>query len=125
MEAAMCVEQGGFWIASLSQSFDNIAVAMQTLFEISTTEGWVDVMYSAVDSRGPFMEPSRDENELASLFFVWFILVGSFFILNLCVGVIVVNFNKIKEDGGSVMMTPEQQAWVDTQHNFMKRRVFL
>eukprot|EP00746_Dinoflagellata_sp_MGD_P076201 gnl/MRDRNA2_/MRDRNA2_30674_c0_seq1.p1 gnl/MRDRNA2_/MRDRNA2_30674_c0~~gnl/MRDRNA2_/MRDRNA2_30674_c0_seq1.p1 ORF type:complete len:1012 (+),score=166.39 gnl/MRDRNA2_/MRDRNA2_30674_c0_seq1:174-3038(+) len=124
IEAAMCVEQGGFWLATLSQSFDNILEAIQTLFEISTTEGWVDVMYSAVDARGPYLEPSRDENEMASLFFVWFILVGTFFILNLCVGVIVDNFNKIKEDGGSVLMTEEQMAWVDTQRNFMKRRMF-
>ena len=26
-----------------------------TLFEISTTEGWVDVMYSAADSMGPYV----------------------------------------------------------------------
>jgi hypothetical protein len=81
-------------------------------------------MYSAVDSRGPYMEPKRDVNEFASLFFVWFILVGTFFILNLCVGVIVDNFNKIKEDGGTVLMTEDQQAWADTHRNFMKRRVF-
>jgi hypothetical protein len=125
MEAAMCVEQGGYWIPSLSQSFDNIFTSMLTLFEISTTEGWVDVMYSACDSRGPYLEPKRDEQEVfASLFFCLFILVGTFFILNLCVGVIVDNFNKIKDAGGNIMMTEAQQNWVNTQRNFLGRKQF-
>merc|ERR1719265_2707955 len=121
----MCVEQGGFWLPSLSQSFDNILSSMLTLFEISTTEGWVDVMYSACDSRGSYMEPQRDVNEVfASLFFCLFILVGTFFILNLCVGVIVDNFNKIKDSGGSIMMTEAQANWSNTMRNFFKRKQF-
>jgi hypothetical protein len=124
-EAATCVEQGGQWMPSLSQSFDNIFESMMTLFEISTTEGWVDVMYAASDSMGPYMEPKRDENEIfAGLFFCLFILVGTFFLLNLCVGVIVDNFNNIKEGGGSLMMTEAQENWVNTQRNFLGRRQF-
>jgi hypothetical protein len=33
-------------------NFDNIINAMITLFVISTTEGWVDLMVVGVDSRG-------------------------------------------------------------------------
>jgi hypothetical protein len=35
----------------IQQSFNNIGWSLMTLFEISTTEGWVDVMLAAVDSR--------------------------------------------------------------------------
>ena len=32
------------------QNFDNIFAAMGTLFEMSTTEGWVDIMHHGVDA---------------------------------------------------------------------------
>ena len=34
-------------------NFNNIFNAMQTLFEMSTTEGWTAVMYNGVDARSP------------------------------------------------------------------------
>ncbi len=39
------------WGSVVPQSFDNIFTAMGALYEISTTEGWVDVMIAAVDQR--------------------------------------------------------------------------
>ena len=47
----------------LFQHFDNIFWSVVTLFEISTTEGWVDVMYGGVDSRGPQKEPEQNYDE--------------------------------------------------------------
>lgn len=38
-----CLDLGGDWINS-PFNFDNILVAMQTLFILSTTEGWIDRM---------------------------------------------------------------------------------
>ena len=46
-----CINTGGLWV-SRPYSFDNIAYAMLTLFEMSTTEGWVAVMWSGVDATG-------------------------------------------------------------------------
>ena len=42
-------------------------------------------------------------------------IVGSQFILNLFVGVVMDNFNKLKEQSemGSVFVTEEQRAWID------------
>jgi hypothetical protein len=108
----------------LNQNFDSIGEAMLTLFEISTTEGWVDVMYAGTDARGPFMQPLRDVQELWSIFFVLFIFVGSFFILNLCVGVILDNFNKIKSQGDEILMTNEQREWINARTALMRRQMF-
>ena len=47
--AAACVEQGGKWL-TYDRNFDNIGSGMMTLLEISTTEGWVDVMYQGQDA---------------------------------------------------------------------------
>jgi hypothetical protein len=44
-----CILYGGYWQPAES-SFDNIGYAMLTLFEMSTTEGWVAVMWAGVDA---------------------------------------------------------------------------
>lgn len=50
-------------------------------------------------------------------FFVLFMIIGSQFILNLFVGVIMDNFNKIKEkeDMGGMFVTEDQKKWLDAQ----------
>ena len=62
-----------------------------------STEGWIDVMDAGTDAVGVDMQPKRDNNIYMIFFFVFFMIVGSQFILNLFVGVIMDNFNKIKE----------------------------
>jgi len=42
---------GGIWINN-DQNFDNIIQAIMTLYQVSTTEGWVNVMYNGIDSIG-------------------------------------------------------------------------
>jgi len=125
-DAALCLEQGGRWV-NMNQNFNNIMISVLSLFEISTTEGWVDLMYAGVDARGPMMNPERDTTELFAIFFVAFILIGSFFMLNLCVGVIIDNFNKMKSDKkGSILMTDSQAAWVQAQrHVWTKKQFFV
>ena len=90
---------------------------MLTLFEISTTEGWVDVMYTAVDATSPMWSEMRDYNAwLWSFFFVLFIIVANFFLLNLCVGVIVDNYGRMQSEGeGPVLLTKEQAEWLELQ----------
>lgn len=46
-----CIRAGGTWLNS-DQNFDTIWNALPLLCEIITTEGWLSVMYKAVDSRG-------------------------------------------------------------------------
>ena len=44
-----CLDYGGNWI-NRDQNFDNIGSAMITLFNVMTTEGWIGVMWDAVDA---------------------------------------------------------------------------
>lgn len=46
-----CLDNGGEWV-NADQQFDNVFQAMSTLFQISTTEGWVDIMNRGIDSVG-------------------------------------------------------------------------
>lgn len=63
----------------------------------ATFEGWMEVMADAVDCRGIDMQPEREANIYAYIYFVIFIVCGSFFTLNLFIGVIIDNFNALKK----------------------------
>ena len=66
------------------------------------------------------LAPRRDHNAIA-FFFVIFMILANFFILNLFVGIILDNFARIAEergDGSSATMTKEQQLWSQRKRNF-------
>lgn len=46
------------------------------------------------------MQPKTDSNEIMALYFITFVFIGSFFIINLFVGIIVDSFSKEKEKLG-------------------------
>jgi len=49
-------------------------------------------------------------------FFVVFMVIGSFFILNLFVGVVISTYNREKERlGKDFMLSTEQKQWVETK----------
>eukprot|EP00957_Ditylum_brightwellii_P030192 2284667-Ditylum_brightwellii.AAC.1 len=54
----------GEWTDVIPQNFNNVLNGIALLFEISTTEGWVDIMYTAIDQRGVESQPVRDNNVL-------------------------------------------------------------
>ena len=71
--------------------------AMVTMFGMMSTEGWLEVMWSAVDSTKVNQMPLRNNNPFFILFFSIFMIIGSLFILNLFVGVVINTFNIEKE----------------------------
>ncbi|CAM9352114.1 unnamed protein product, partial [Heterosigma akashiwo] len=125
---------GTYWDAVAPQSFDNVYEAMCTLFEISTTEGWVDVMLYAVDNRGIGYQPVKNANTGWVFFFIIFMLVGSFFVMNIFVGVIVDFFSRESSKshegqaldggggGGTLLMTEKQREWARTQKLLIRAR---
>jgi len=78
-------------------TFDHVGIAYLALFQVATFEGWMEVMEDAVDARGVDLQPQREANLYAYLYFVIFIVCGSFFTLNLFIGVIIDNFNMLKK----------------------------
>lgn len=112
----VCECWGASWEPPIPWNFNNIGWAMLTFFELSTTEGWVTVMTQAIDATDIDMQPIRDNQMKWAYFFVVFNLVGSFFVVNLFVGVIIDNFNRMKAAlGGDFMLTPEQKKWIEAQ----------
>ncbi len=60
-------------------SFDNIGYAMLTVFQCVTMEGWTQILYWTNDSMGSYFN---------WVYFVPLIVLGSFFMLNLVLGVL-------------------------------------
>ncbi|XP_039514892.1 calcium channel, voltage-dependent, N type, alpha 1B subunit, a isoform X5 [Pimephales promelas] len=69
-------------------NFDNILFAVLTVFQCITMEGWVDILYNANDASGNFWN---------WLYFIPLIIIGSFFMLNLVLGVLSGEFAKERE----------------------------
>merc|ERR1712209_371468 len=109
----VCLEiEGGLWV-NPRISFDNVALAYLSLFQIATFKGWMDIMDDAVDNVGQNLQPRYEASIYAYMFFVAFIVFGSFFTLNLLVGVIIDKFNEQKNKGGSLdtFMTEDQKKY--------------
>jgi hypothetical protein len=89
---------------------------MVTLFVMSTTEGWIDVMWSGVDSVDIGFQPQINNRPLWIIFFISFIVVGSLFMLNLFVGVVINTFDQEKEKlGKNYMLTENEREWIQIQ----------
>ena len=60
------------------------------------------------------MEPIKNNKPYFVSFFIAYMIVGSLFISNLFVGVVIDNFNKIKEKNelGSAFVTDNQRQWI-------------
>lgn len=93
---------------------DNVIRAMMTLFVVSNNEGWPDVMYMYVDATGLETGPKPGAGILNAYFFIFFVFVGSFFFMNLFVGVLFLNFEKAQRDEKEAMLLDgDEIKWVD------------
>ncbi|TKS77574.1 Dihydropyridine-sensitive L-type skeletal muscle calcium channel subunit alpha-1 [Collichthys lucidus] len=94
--------------------FDNIGFAMLTVFQCITMEGWTKVLYWVNDAIG---------NEWPWLYFVPLILLGSFFVLNLVLGVLSGEFTKEREKArsrGEFQKLRERQQLDEDLHGYME-----
>lgn len=103
------------WV-TVPYNFDNIFQAILTLFSISTLEAWPTYMYAAVDGVAAGISQKRDYNQYAALYYISFIFLTDFFIMNLYLGAVVKKFNEIQEEiDGSFFLSSGQKEWVKTQ----------
>ncbi|XP_041264394.1 sodium channel protein type 5 subunit alpha-like isoform X3 [Onychostruthus taczanowskii] len=110
---------GTFYWTKVKVNFDNVGAGYLALLQVATFKGWMDIMYAAVDSRECEEQPEWECNLYMYLYFVIFIIFGSFFTLNLFIGVIIDNFNQQKKKlgGQDIFMTEEQKKY----YNAMKK----
>ena len=77
-----------------------------------TTEDWMSPLFKSVESDSINLGmPQAFQGFIHKAFYGMFMLVGSLFMINLFVGVIIDNFNKIKSshEVGGAFVTPKQR----------------
>ncbi|XP_075226668.1 sodium voltage-gated channel paralytic [Lycorma delicatula] len=115
----VCIAENYTWENS-PMNFDHVGKAYLCLFQVATFKGWIQIMNDAIDSRELNKQPIRETNIYMYLYFVFFIIFGSFFTLNLFIGVIIDNFNEQKKKAGGsleMFMTEDQKKY----YNAMKK----
>uniref|UniRef100_A0A8C8A1U2 Sodium channel protein n=1 Tax=Oryzias sinensis TaxID=183150 RepID=A0A8C8A1U2_9TELE len=116
-ECLLLVNDSARW-KNVKINFDNVGAGYLALLQVATFKGWMDIMYAAVDSRDLEDQPQYEVNLYMYLYFVIFIIFGSFFTLNLFIGVIIDNFNQQKKKmSQDIFMTEEQKKY----YNAMKK----
>jgi hypothetical protein len=73
-------------------NFDSVLQGMTTLFTVMTFEGWPSLLYTAIDSTQEDKGPIYNNRRAVSVFFVAFIVVIAFFMVNIFVGFVIVTF---------------------------------
>lgn len=116
--------EGNVWL-NRKYNFDDLGKALMSLFVLSSRDGWVNIMYTGLDAVGVdqqviaicqylvlvlrvyiltknilhlFFQPVVNYNEWRLLYFIAFILLVGFFVLNMFVGVVVENFHRCREE---------------------------
>ncbi|XP_043493154.1 muscle calcium channel subunit alpha-1 isoform X3 [Polistes fuscatus] len=69
-------------------NFDNFGLAMLTVFQCITLEGWTEVLYNIEDAMGSSWQ---------WIYFISMVILGAFFVMNLILGVLSGEFSKERE----------------------------
>ncbi|XP_037540726.1 voltage-dependent L-type calcium channel subunit alpha-1D [Nematolebias whitei] len=75
-------------------NFDNVLMGMLALFTVSTFEGWPLILYRAVDANAQNRGPIYNYRVEISIFFIIYIIIIAFFMMNIFVGFVIITFRE-------------------------------
>uniref|UniRef100_A0A8C9QPB9 Voltage-dependent L-type calcium channel subunit alpha n=1 Tax=Scleropages formosus TaxID=113540 RepID=A0A8C9QPB9_SCLFO len=75
-------------------NFDNVLMGMMALFTVSTFEGWPALLYKAIDANGENKGPIYNYRVEISIFFIVYIIIIAFFMMNIFVGFVIITFRE-------------------------------
>ncbi|XP_058629135.1 voltage-dependent L-type calcium channel subunit alpha-1C isoform X18 [Onychostoma macrolepis] len=75
-------------------NFDDVLQGMMALFAVSTFEGWPGLLYRAIDSHAEDIGPIYNYRVIISIFFIIYIIIIAFFMMNIFVGFVIVTFQE-------------------------------
>lgn len=110
-----CLEENYRWIP-VQRNFRNFYESLLTTVEISTGAEWMDVMYSAVDSRSPTMPQLHNRHPYLGLVFIAYYYLSHFVLFTLFISALIYCYMLAKsatEDAAGT--TIEHQVWLRMQ----------
>ncbi|TMS15857.1 Voltage-dependent L-type calcium channel subunit alpha-1F [Larimichthys crocea] len=75
-------------------NFDNVLMGMLALFTVSTFEGWPQLLYRAIDANAINRGPIYNYRVEISIFFIIYIIIIAFFMMNIFVGFVIITFRE-------------------------------
>ena len=110
------------WQDRIWGNFNNLGMALYSLFPVIGVSGWVQKMNDCVDIVGVDLQPRLNEAPAYALYYVLFIIVCAWFNGNLLTGAIADTFKQLnrehRRDG--VLLTERQEQWIDLQKSMMR-----
>lgn len=85
--------------AGMEEQFGDLGASFFTLFQLMTLDDWVNIV-----------KPAMELQPYALLFFMPFIVVSTFVVLNLFIGVIVESIQTLRDDRGADKVAAEEAA---------------
>jgi len=88
---------------------------------------WPDYLHLMTDSAEPFNAPQNEmSGGFARVYSGLWIIIGTLFLGNLIVGILIDNFDKLRADErGRGLLTEEQMEWVAVQLSIVEVRIFI
>ena len=106
--------------------YDNVGSGMLTLFVVQTFEGWPQILYTSIDSYEEDTGPAFNNRPVIFIFYMVYIIILAFFMINIFVGFVIVTFQREGEapyaDCG---MDKNQRNCVDYVLNVEPARLFI
>ena len=97
VEDDSCKQKRGNWV-SYPLNYDSVLNGMLTLLVTSSLNNWDTLMYQAIDANQEMSGPIQGNSPGYAYFYIFFILLCSFFLLNLLIGVLFMTFKEVQED---------------------------
>ncbi|CAD8209125.1 unnamed protein product [Paramecium pentaurelia] len=108
-----CISQNRTWV-NFKHNFDNITMAIPTLFTVSTFDGWGEMLQIAQNSDNKNVGPVPFNSYIHTyVFFITFCFIGSMFFLSLFTGVL---FSNLKANQRKI----EQGEYNQNQKEFIE-----
>lgn len=90
----MCTDRSGLICGKMMSNpnwgfmnFDTFGWSLLQVYQISTLEGWADIMHSVMDTYSPF----------SAFYFIAVVFIGAFFLINLVLAIIKMKFSEQHE----------------------------
>ncbi|KAK6640591.1 Voltage-dependent calcium channel type D subunit alpha-1 [Polyplax serrata] len=94
--------------------FDNVAKAMLTLFTVSTFEGWPSLLHVSIDSNVEDFGPIHNFRPIVAAYYIIYIIVIAFFMINIFVGFVIVTFqNEGEQEYKNVDLDKNQRNCIE------------
>ena len=74
--------------------YDNVLSGMLTLFIVQTFEGWPQILYTSIDSYDEDEGPIFNHRKVIFVFYMVYIIILAFFMINIFVGFVIVTFQR-------------------------------